>query len=299
MKINNVNDLLLILKDKYDYCDELLSFLNKIVPAFLYIYGEDRKSHIFNALCDCEIHIQKKGEEPGMYYNNYFGLNEKFDFPSFTGAALFDELFFDNGEICKKEMIYLRTFYTKNYEFDFSNVSNLAGITHEICHLVKSYNNFIVDGDLVYSYSGLIKNSFKYDNDLRKFVKVDKTYNVGFEEALNSCDEEDIMKMVFDKSYNAVGYKHECESARRFIDDDNFKSLIRNTQFNYSDNWKNFLGVEQSNSLIESFDTLVNMHYLHGYDYVKRKDELKKQRSDAFMCLQGILDNMDNKNLKV
>ena len=299
MEIYSVNDLLLVLKQKYNYCDELLSFLSKVVPTLVYIFGEDKINHIYNALIDCEIHIQREGEDPQKYFSDYYEFSKELGFPTFVAGVHFDELLLDaNGNVYKKEMIYMRTDNLNDKKFDFSNTNSLATMVHEICHLIKSYNNLSFDGDIVISYSGLIKKSYRYDSTTNSFVLID-ALNVGFEEALNTCDEEDVMKIAVDPSYKTTGYRHECEAARYLLVNDEFRSTVRSAQLNYSDDWKNVLGVDESNKLIESFDSLINIYYLPAYDFVKRKEELKKQKSDAFACLKDIIDNMNNKNLNV
>lgn len=45
------------LKNKYNYPNELISLLQKAIPALITYYGEDKKNIIYNVLNDCEIHI--------------------------------------------------------------------------------------------------------------------------------------------------------------------------------------------------------------------------------------------------
>ena len=293
--VSSVEDLLFVLKDKYNYCDELLAFLNKLVPALFYTYGEDKKGLIFNSLIDCEIHIQPIGEKPEEYYNSYYGINRKLDLPFIVGGIHHDELLFDeNGNVFDKQMIYLRTDNIDDKKFDFNNKNNLACIVHEVCHLVKSYNRLLVDGDRVNTYCGMVKTGHKYDSESKRFVETGRV-NVGLEEALNCCDEEDIMTMLIGEPYKTKAYKDSCSFIRCFLENPEFRNATRDAQFNYSEDWKNVLGVEASDALVNSFDTLVNLYYVSGYEWHKHKEEYRKKRQDSYDCLQGILDNMNNK----
>jgi len=57
-----MNEYMAQLQNKYRYSDELLVFLSKLIPCLIDYYGEEYKNIVLDALMNCEIHFQAKGE---------------------------------------------------------------------------------------------------------------------------------------------------------------------------------------------------------------------------------------------
>ena len=55
------------LQQKYNYNNDLLSALSKIIPGLIRYYGVENQETILSALLICEIHIQKQGENHKEY----------------------------------------------------------------------------------------------------------------------------------------------------------------------------------------------------------------------------------------
>ena len=68
-----MNEYLNNLKAKFNYSEELMTFLAQLIPAMVSYYGQEYQNVILEALYDCEIHFQEKGETLESYYLNLIG----------------------------------------------------------------------------------------------------------------------------------------------------------------------------------------------------------------------------------
>ena len=72
----NIDKYINDLKEKYNYNNELCSFLKKVIPALITYYGTDKTDLILSAIEDTEIHIQEENEDMYEYLNNYFNVKK-------------------------------------------------------------------------------------------------------------------------------------------------------------------------------------------------------------------------------
>lgn len=275
------------LKEKYNYGEELLSYLDKLIPALITYYKSEEL--VYGALDDVLIHIQEPGENEEEYYKGYFGNSEKFEIP-FLGGAFHDERYYlDNNKITKKTLIYYRCRLFNLYKpFDFSDDSSLSGLTHEICHAIKSYKKEkIVNGKLV-STSGLIKYYYEYQPENKIFNLV-SSENVGIEEALNSYDEAEVMTIMTGEYHRNGSYIGMSEDARKIMENEDIKEVIQLSQLSGGDEWIKYLGEENSKLLIENFDTWVNALYRSPIDLLN--NDLKTKVQSAKENIKNFIRN--------
>lgn len=172
------------LKNKFNYSDDLINFLEKAIPAIITYYGEDSTKLVLEALSNCEIHIQDKNEDTKQYLYTYWGKMEEFNFP-FLACSFYDDGISIKGDtICAKPIVYIKTMYSGEYKpIDFNNDDNLDIILHEILHAIKAYGKIkLKDGKIVTS-TGLIQTIYSYD-DLGN-IKEEIDCYTGIEEAFN------------------------------------------------------------------------------------------------------------------
>lgn len=282
-----------ILENKYNYSNELMNCLKKIIPALITYYGEDKKNIIFESLLDCEIHIQKENEDYNEYLKLYFETDKDWDL-TFLGGAFYEYNFnIENNKIKRKDIIYIcsgKWIYTP---FNFDDVDNLAMVVHEICHLIKSYGYTKVDEKHLILSSGLNKDFIEYDERYKQF-KIVKSINYGLEEALNINDEEKIVSIILGKEYKYNnGYGDLISIGRTLMECKCLSDLIRFSQFLHDDSWMNYFGQEDSMYFSKLLDEWIK-NLIEGPLAVSETwDRIRQLKSEAFNFLNLHLKNDD------
>lgn len=249
------------LKAKYGYSDEMVSLLNKAIPALITYYGEDKRNIIFGALNDCEIHIQNESENSKEYLNQYFGTNKDWDIPFLGGAFQHTELSVKDNRVSSKSIIYIKTEYLHKYNpFDFNDDSKVSGIIHEMCHAIKGYGKLKVENGQVITQTGLITDKYTYNPNTNSFDEP-VSINTGFEEALNSYDEAEVMSIMTGVPHEFGAYKGMSQVARVLMQHKDFAQVIKISQFTGGNEWKDFLGKEQSEYIVQNFEDWINVLY--------------------------------------
>ena len=95
------------LKNKFNYSDDLINFLENAIPAIIIYYGEDSTKLVLDALSNCEIHIQDKNEDTKQYLNTYWGKSEEFNFPFLASSFYDDGISIKGDTICAKPIVYI------------------------------------------------------------------------------------------------------------------------------------------------------------------------------------------------
>lgn len=256
-----INDFITSLKNKYNYSDEMVSLLQKTIPALITYYGEDKKNIIYGALNDCEIHIQKENENAEEYLNQYFGTDKKWDIPFLGGAFQDTELFVKDNRVHSKSIIFIKTEFLRRYKpFDFGDDEKVSSIIHELCHAIKGYGRIKVENGQVITQTGLMTDIHPYNPNTNSFEDAISS-NTGLEEALNSYDEAEIMSIITGVPHEFGAYKGMTQIARMLMEHKELADVIKRCQFNGSDEWKEFLGKENADLLIQNFEDWVNVLY--------------------------------------
>ena len=246
------------LKNKFGYSDELSSFLLKAIPALITYFGEDKKNLIFATLSECEIHVQKQGENMKDYLNGYFGVNKEWNFPILAGAFQQKELYPNKEGVKSKSIIYMMTydFAGKYTPFDINKDATMSTLIHEICHAIKGFGKARMEDKKAVDSTGLSSTYYQLDETTGLFEQTGESV-VGFEEALNSLDEANVMTIMTGTPHEYGAYRAMTSAARRIMQNEKLAKMIRLSQFTGGTEWIDFLGKEQSDVLITSFDDWV------------------------------------------
>lgn len=286
-----INEFITSLKNKYNYSDEMVSLLQKAIPALIIYYGEDKKNIIYGTLNDCEIHIQKEKEDTEQYLNQYFNANETWDLGVLGGACHANHLFIKNNQVQQKEIIYIRCEYFGLYKpFDFNNDEKVSSIIHEICHAIKGYGRIKVENGQVITQTGLISDVHQYNQSTNSFEESIST-NTGLEEALNSYDEAEIMTIMTGVPHEFGAYKGMSQIARMLMEHKELANIIRKCQFSGSDEWKDFIGRENAEFLIQNFEDWVSVLYSSFAQLTNDKLGLMKKMETAMNNLADFAKN--------
>ena len=289
-----MNEYIINLKNKYGYSDELLEFLVELIPNLIKFYGEEYQDVILEALANCEIHFQRKDEDPITFLNSYFNVSKKWDMPDLGGAFYHNEIKVSDSKIEAKPIIYLkRTYYGMYMPFDFNDDTDVNTLIHEICHLIKGYGKLRIENDKIIDSTGLMKETYSYS--LENGVVKEKEEMVGIEEALNEIESTQILEMMRGRKMKIIGYATASYSARELLEHDDIAKILRISQFHGDDIWIQYLGEEQSKVLIENFDILVNAMYVpfSVIDNDEKREALYKKMGQV----QEIISNFVNSYL--
>ena len=277
-----MNEYLNNLKAKFNYSEELMTFLAQLIPAMVSYYGQEYQNVILEALYDCEIHFQEKGENPQEYLSNYFGENKDWEMIEMGGAFYRKEIFLENNIVRSKPIIYVITVFYNNYKpLDFQNDNFLDMLVHEICHLVKGYGKLKVENGKILDSTGLMKNTYTYS--LEGGVQEEIQTQVGIEEALNVVDSMKILEMITGRKQKPRGYKQAGDAAELLLRHEDIAKVIKKSQLNGDDNWVEYLGADHAKMLIDNFDVLVNALYVPYSEIavLEKFMELHQKKNDA------------------
>lgn len=247
------------LRQKYGYDSELIAALNKIVPALISYYGADKSNIIYQALLNCEIHIQKEKENTNEYLSSYFGVDYDLDKPLSASAMHTNNVTVDNGIVDVKNIVYIFTEFMGQYKnFDFNNENQMATLVHEICHLIKSYGRTKIEGNKIIQLSGLMYEEYDFNGNK---LSGEFAINCGIEEALNCYDEVQVMERILGRQYTSTSYGGVADLASELMSREDIMREIRKSQFYDIESWIKYLGVERAKLLLDNFDIVIKTHY--------------------------------------
>ena len=293
-----MNEYIYQLKNKYKYSDELLNFLSNLIPCLINYYGEEYKNIIFDALMNCEIHIQDKTENPKKFLNKYFNVNEEWKIPFSAGAFYHRKIYLKNNQLRENSIIYIVTGGPEFYiPFRFDNNQHIDKLIHEILHLIKGYGKLKIEENHIIELSGLRKNFYTYD--LLNGIVFEKHQNSGIEEAFNCVETSQILELMTGRKQEILGYKDAGEIVKIMLENSDFSQVIRKSQFGGDDSWIQYLGEEQSKILIENLEILVlsifaSFKILNTPEKIKKFNQIKQNARDE---LNKILNNFFSKKI--
>lgn len=233
----NIDKYINDLKEKYNYNNELCSFLKKVIPALITYYGTDKTDLILSAIEDTEIHIQEENEDMYEYLNNYFNVKNKWNIPVNGAAFLENEYVLTGNVISSKTLLYIKqVFYGEYIPFDYNNPICISNIVHELCHLVKSYGTIDYKDGMLKSNSGLINEYYKCNINNGLLVEYKNEF-VGLEEAFNTVDEEEILKLMNIKCIKENEYVDMANMLKKLFVNSDIKESFNKSHFG-SDEWR-------------------------------------------------------------
>lgn len=257
---------------KYNYDEQFSEFLYKVYKELVQYYGNE--NIIYNAFLNTEIknvnNIYEYLKENDMLEENTLVSDRdlKKSSGAYTSKPIISQIN-NKYEIVDTKRIIL----VKN--FDIFNTNKKAILIHELCHMVKSYNNEhqIID-NLLISSSGIIERYYKLSEENGKVAKeLIREKGVGLEEGLTSLAEEFITRKIVDKNYESLGYSSVQAQARMLM---NYihESIIKYSEMHHD---KSILYDEIENySEIEDLTDIAYKLNIEMYDKAFNPKELEK-----------------------
>lgn len=289
----DVEKFVLELQEKYNYSEELVELLKKAIPALIVYFGEDKIELIKLTLQENEIHIQRQGENTSEYLNEYFGTQQNWQIPTIAGAFQHTQLSVKDGIVNSKSIIYVNTITAHKYTpFSLDDDSKVSNVIHEICHAIKGYGKIRVENNKVIVSSGLSDDYYSYDSATNTFSNISST-NVGFEEALNSYDEASVMTIMTGVKHEVGAYPGLTSAATRLLKHEGLAKAIKTSQFSGGNEWKEYLGEEDSKFLSENFDEWISAFYNY-----KKKDQAFAARDRLVPFILNYTDPLEYKQFE-
>lgn len=189
---------------KYNYDEQLSEFLYKVYIELVRYYGNEEI--IYNAFLNTEIkstsNIYEYLKENDMIDEN--ALVTESDLKRSTGIYTSKPLIVSENN--KYKIIDIKRVVLVK-DFDINSTNKKATLIHELCHMVKSYEDeYIIKGNILVNNSGIIERHYKLtgDNLVQKDLIIEK--GVGIEEGFTALSEEQITRSVVDENYRHSGY---------------------------------------------------------------------------------------------
>lgn len=275
--MNNIENLIYVLKTKYNYNDELINFLRILIPTMIEYYGKEFEQIIYNRFLETPIIIANKD------YSSILGEEDKELL--MAGGCYAYEIVIENSKPIKKDKVVKGSNVMK--EFSFSDKAMVGSLVHEICHMVKSGISVDSNGNYI-DFVGLAKTEGNISNN--EFNK-QTNYGRGLEEALNAIDETMIMQMIYGE-YNLTSiYVILARDIYEMIkDNEEIRELIVRSQFYGNNEWFKYLGNEVSMELINLSDKLYDLHVHKLFELIKN-ESLQNEANNIAENIRNIVSN--------
>ncbi len=289
--------------NKYNYPEDLASFLRKLYPEFINYFGLDKEPIIYEALLNTEIII-----------GDVYSTLKKYDMLEKDTSTV------SNADLKRSAGVYqsIPLIEYQNNSFNITNVKrivvvykdnnsfNKGTLIHELGHLIKSYyNEFKIEGDILTTKSGLIENTYHLSlNDGVITKNLIKEESIGLEEGLNSILEEEIAQKIVDPNYKS-GYGLLSDLTKILLTPESLKSAILNTEI--MDEKSNIIKLMDEVFIKDSFNRFDNIfdkvyrltlkRFSEVFDQNKYKltiEELQKVIADEFNPLIKEIKNQNN-----
>lgn len=292
---------LLKLKSKFNYENKVITALEKIIPKIILYYGEKYEELLEKSLLDCTIINCNSKETINMVKTEKSKIQEKKDKSlisdnlSFIGGIYYSspDLFYDtnlNSYVIKSVKRYIIISHTYNLD----SARGIAILTHNICHLMKSYNNeYKLQDNILIKRCGLKYEKYLLktnDNDIT--IDLINDYNTGLEEGINSYDEEEILKLILNDNYETFDYQNTKYIATCLKDRLKLKNIIEEAEF--TGDIESFIeryGIDEFDTLSSLADSSCELEdKKNNYDITK--EELKSINNEINYLIPKIVDNM-------
>lgn len=293
-----------LIVERFNYDNDFSEFLREIYLELVKYYGNEQL--IFSAL----------------YNTNIVSVNNVYDFlkdanmlEEYDAMVTADDLKKSAGVYHSVPQIVFNE-QKNTYEItkinrvvavvnlDLTKTHSKATLIHEICHLIKSYNNeYVIDGNKLISASGLIESVHELSHDGAKVnKKLVKEVGVGLEEGLNSVAEEEITRNIVDAEFKPSGYITVNQIAKNLLSIENMKEIIVNAQIYHDkseiynklgDNYFNLEEITDS-VYVAYLDIFKNMFDTEKFE--KSKDKLQDILRNEYLPLMNTMNNNLNRN---
>ena len=215
---------------KYNYDEEISEFLNKVYVELVKYYGNE--DIIYNAFLNTEIistsNIYEYLKENDMLENDTLVTENDLRRSSgiYTSKPIIKKINERYEIVDIKRVVLVK-------DFDIKSTNKKAVLIHELCHMVKSYENeYRVIANLLENNSGLIQRYYKLSFNEEVEKDLIRERGVGLEEGFTSISEEHITRNIVDKDYKQTGYGTVYSLAKKLIDYVN-ESLIKYSEIHH------------------------------------------------------------------
>lgn len=284
-------DLIQEVQNKYGYSQELVEVLNRIVPAMKEYYGKDVEAFIDDAIRSCEIHIKGEKENEEKFLQEFFDDESATKSPAQAVAYYESKLVETEDGLKPKRLIYIK------YGEDLQTDHHIATLVHEMCHLVKGYQNeYTIEGDSIIKRTGIGRETHQRDETGRTTM-TQSEYD-GIEEALNIYDEEQITSRILGREYISINYPAIADVTREIMKNPKYKDAFKRATLTGHKN--DLIGISES-----EFERIAELYnniyatYFPTWKEVKTKEgreKLSTRRTESINALRQETSKEDKSN---
>lgn len=209
-----MHECLLNLKNKYNYDDQMLQTISKVIEAFINVLGEEYTDIILGAVnntfifqFDNSMNATNRLNEIINDGTNYYVSNK-----AEGGGVMEDYYTYNNGKIYQNFAIGISIIGQKK----------LQTLVHELCHVISTYGKLKIEDNKVIIRKGLNFASYQLiDGKIG-----DRVSNEG--EIFNEMLTENLSMQIMD--YLEPEVIHEPAAYNGYVND--FKGIFRNNELN-------------------------------------------------------------------
>lgn len=202
--MNSYDSYFYELQKKYNYSEEIIKALKKIIPAMIDYFGYENINKILFLISKTQIHIKQNNEDPNEYISNYFGVKDKYITNDIVDGYATMRPIKDGQMYVGKSIIYL-------FNNDLSvHSANFSVLLHELCHIVKMSHFNNVNNKYLEKRTGFQEEKYDFNGNLLE------RKNYAWEETTTAHDETEIMKIITN-DYNYISQGSEYDIAARFF----------------------------------------------------------------------------------
>lgn len=202
------------LKNKFNYSEEIINFIDSLIPSFLSVLGEENKDIILDTLNNTYIFEFETIEEANKVVESINNDGNKHRVgPQATGSAFIEDCYINKENFVKQRLVI---------GVSKSNKNKVQSIIHELCHAMSSIGKYQVKNGVLHTSSGFNMTSYSFDTG----VKGNQLSDLGM--IFNEIITENIAMQVMDDYEKDV--EHEPSAYNGLTRD--FKGIFRNEKIN-------------------------------------------------------------------
>ena len=278
----DINAVINVLKQKYKYNDKLLNTLKEIMESMILYYGKEYTDRVYKTFIDVPIVFTKDPSENKQALQNV-GVNMDVNMPIIASGGYIPSFKMVDGKIVHQQAIIIDL--SKNTD----QLKLYETVVHEYCHAFMSNGNFKIDGNKVFSTTGLIHTDYELgDNDIVKMT------NVQIEEGMNDYDAIQISKMKHPEVEGSKVYASNVGYASILLDNEDIRKKVNSSRINGDDSWKEILGVDLSNDYLEAFDRYYNVFFNSSLSREEKNKKKIEEKENLRIVLEKVNIKLDD-----